>query len=757
MKKIALFLAVVFMLPCMTSCKKSKKDSYTGKTISEDRTWWNETEVTVTPDEIKSAAKGAFHNVSPSCLYSDENSVILYFSLAPDDETQPYVDILRQYSLDGKLLGQIILNDYFGDKDYLFNEEVFASGNNKYSAAIKDEDGTQLAYDLDFENSTLKDPGELHYPEMDDGYFSSVNTMEGVGDKIVYLVNYSVDGRPAYRVYVDDGFNLRTFDLDFGRDAQVGSISSFRAAGHHVFFTAEVAENGIDKEYSCELNITNFDLKKTPIQNPDDLINLYFISDSKALSCDTHKVYTLDVSTGTKEEFLNFSDTYVFGDYLGARILHATDNEIVLFREDQNGFGMNSTVRLIKFTKTDKNPTAGRKALVLAYFDWLGDAEYNAINAFNKSSTEYFIEATDKYFDIANASPDENSGVSILAQNLSGQVNAMDLLISDIKSGTGPDLVIYDSQFEKLNHPDYLIDLTKRIESQESLKSGDYMDFVLSPNGRDGKHYRLNYSYVFDGFFVNKNFLDDGMKGMTFAQYDKIIEEDNLGKSVLYQDDLSLLKALVRTSDCFSYDASGKLSLNTANFRAIAEYIASIPDNISYDDGMLELTNVLRLDYMQAQGFTSAHGKVYENHSIIGYPSPDGHAETINGTGIGITSTCSAQDGAWEFALTLLTPESQRTLCDPVMKSIQKENLLRYVQEFNATRMTMHEPERLTDEFADWYISEVSDAIVVPDINPTVMMIMCEEMPAYFAGDKTLDEVIGVIENRINLLINEQG
>ena len=69
----------------------------------------------------------------------------------------------------------------------------------------------------------------------------------------------------------------------------------------------------------------------------------------------------------------------------------------------------------------------------------------------------------------------------------------------------------------------------------------------------------------------------------------------------------------------------------------------------------------------------------------------------------------------------------------------------------------MHEPERLTDEFADWYISEVSDAIVVPDINPTVMMIMCEEMPAYFAGDKTLDEVIGVIENRINLLMREQG
>ena len=107
----------------------------------------------------------------------------------------------------------------------------------------------------------------------------------------------------------------------------------------------------------------------------------------------------------------------------------------------------------------------------------------------------------------------------------------------------------------------------------------------------------------------------------------------------------------------------------------------------------------------------------------------------------------------------LLSPEAQRSVSfgDPVMKSVLKEHLLETIQQFNNQKKMFYEPERLTDDYADWYIGQLSDAVIVPDINPTVLMIMCEEMPAYFAGDKTLDEVISTIENRVNLLLREQG
>ena len=35
-------------------------------------------------------------------------------------------------------------------------------------------------------------------------------------------------------------------------------------------------------------------------------------------------------------------------------------------------------------------------------------------------------------------------------------------------------------------------------------------------------------------------------------------------------------------------------------------------------------------------------------------------------------------------------------------------------------------------------------------------VIMNEEMPAYFEGQKSLDDVIGIIENRVNLMLKER-
>ncbi|MBO4748069.1 MAG: hypothetical protein J5607_08460, partial [Clostridiales bacterium] len=406
-----------------------------------------------------------------------------------------------------------------------------------------------------------------------------------------------------------------------------------------------------------------------------------------------------------------------------------------------------------------KNPNAGRKALSLAHFSQLEDTEYVAINNFNKTSENYFIEETDKYYLIAEKPIDDSTGESFLAQTLSGKADAMDLLISDIKSGDGPDLVIYDSEYEKLNNTDYLLDLTKRIESETTLNGGDYMDFVLSPNGRDGKHYRLDYKYFFRGLLVNNNFLDDGAKGLTFSQYDQIISDRNLGMSVLEQNKLNNFRTLLSSSDCFSYDDSGKISVNTEGFRSLAEYVASISDNMKYDDGMTQLNNILMLQYMGSREFTNRFGSLSKSHSIIGLPSSDGHAENVLATGIGITSCSALEEGAWEFMMTLLSSDIQhvQSSYDPVMKSAQKDLLLDYISIYNDAAKVSYDMEPIDEGMADRYIEQLSDAIIVPDVNPTVLTIICEEMPAYFAGDKTLDEVISTIENRVNLLLREQG
>ena len=76
------------------------------------------------------------------------------------------------------------------------------------------------------------------------------------------------------------------------------------------------------------------------------------------------------------------------------------------------------------------------------------------------------------------------------------------------------------------------------------------------------------------------SFLDDGAAGLTFEQYDKLIKEHNNGRSVLTDNDLSLLELLVKRSDCITYSDDGRFSIDNDNFRKIADYIKSVPDEI---------------------------------------------------------------------------------------------------------------------------------------------------------------------------------
>ena len=59
------------------------------------------------------------------------------------------------------------------------------------------------------------------------------------------------------------------------------------------------------------------------------------------------------------------------------------------------------------------------------------------------------------------------------------------------------------------------------------------------------------------------------------------------------------------------------------------------------------------------------------------------------------------------------------------------------------------------------YIDDLRDIVMSADrinsTDTTIMIIMREEVQAYFAGDKTLDEVIEVINSRARLYLDERN
>ena len=261
---------------------------------------------------------------------------------------------------------------------------------------------------------------------------------------------------------------------------------------------------------------------------------------------------------------------------------------------------------------------------------------------------------------------------------------------------------------------------------------------------------------------LKSDFISDKQAGLTFDQYDKLINERNGGNSILFSDDRSLMKMFIENSDIISYTKEGAVTLGNAGFKASAEYIASIPDVMPYDDtNWVTMKNMQILEGGTFNSFVYLYGTAYKNYSIIGIPSSDGHAEVIRGRGVGITSCCALQDAAWEFALSFMSPDYQNQVnvyYDPVLKSAQKASFEAYIDIRNS-HLNPYDNTAfpVAKGIVDHYIKQTSDAVTVPDTDSGLIVIMNEEMPAYYSGQKSLDEVIKVIENRVNLMLSEQG
>ena len=739
--------AVFAMLLSVSSCGKFKGNLSEVRTVSADSEWWDDKTSAISRDDVLKATGTDPYHMFSKCYAADEDSVVLSVDIF--DKKDNSTHLLMHCSYDGEILGQVNTKDCFGGADSGTPYPIYKH-NDKYYAFIEkfteDRDSyVRFRYEIDFEGGTLKDQTEIKIPG--NGFIVDAVDVDG---KLVYLVN----SQSRYKLYVDDGKNPGTYDIDLGKGLHIESVDRISRYGNGISFIANAEEHGRSKEVYCTLDLGSFTVNPVELK-PNNNWMIYVVPESGAvaLQMDDHVISKVDPVSADVNKLVDLSATYVWDNWY-SEILWAADDTVVLFNNIEYG---DAAANLIKLTRSSGNPNAGKKILSLAYLDEL--YEFRAINEFNRKSDKYFIETDNKYYGIENGYYDQDGWA--YSDVISSETNAIDILKADIREGKGPDILLYGTNAAQLNSTDCLIDLTGRINSGKSLKSGDYMDFVTSPNGRDGKHYRLDYGFRSTVCLVNNSLIDDKTAGLTFDQYDRIIEERNEGRSILPEGDLPLMGLFVNSSDCFTYGKDGKFMLGSEVFKGMSDYIASIPDGMVYDhdyesySGKLQILNDFTFE---TYVYTFEHSNLFKDFSIVGLPSADGHPEAVIGRGIGITACCPLQDAAWEFAMTLMSPEFQGLMhnsYDPVLKSAQKDAFSEYIKNISDYRDPLLAP--IPDGVVDYYIEQISDAVVVPDIDSAVLVIMNEEMPAYFEGQKPLDEVCAVIENRVNLMLAERG
>lgn len=461
----------------------------------------------------------------------------------------------------------------------------------------------------------------------------------------------------------------------------------------------------------------------------------------------------------------------------GLEVVAATDDRIVLTGTETLNWNygqvqLQSMVYVL--TKEKENPHAGKTVLTVASFYGYDEAFCEALCRFNETNPDYFIMADnsysywDKSIDGSMDNITDENGYLKFESSLSLQL-AMDLM-----AGEGPDLILGADSYRQLNSDDYLIDLSKEIDTEGLFAN------IIESSKTGGKLYQVPLAVGADGIAVRRSSVGDGRTGFTYDQYKDFVRTVCNGEDPVYYGQNAYFTACLRYlyKDCVT--GSGA-DFGNSKVKELADFVKdNVPESLKEVENGYSATELPGGRFIDISSFNvfleNFKGLGVEDIAYLGLPSCDGQGPMLRiSSSIAISSKTKAKDDLVEFVKSLLSEEVQTIYgmedsTTPVNiaafekvaeNDLDKANTeIREYVKMNAAGIYYAEniPRTEIDPVViQNYKDMISSCAVYQDIDPAIIIIVNEEMPAYFTGQKSFDDVVNLINNRVTTVLNEQG
>ena len=436
-----------------------------------------------------------------------------------------------------------------------------------------------------------------------------------------------------------------------------------------------------------------------------------------------------------------------------------------------------SNFSIIEFTKAQSNPHAGKKVLELYGVDYsMNCAVSDAIVSFNETSTDYHIEITDRY-DSNYLNLDIRSADDYSAYLEEVKAATSSKLATDLMNGEGPDILINASQYGQLNNPEYLTDLTPYMSV---LPPDEYFTNIINAAEVDGKLYNLPVSFYIEGIITDGVNAGDSGIGFTIPEYEDFLNNKLNGKDVISNgQNYYFLKLFNNMSDKFISD--GKADFSVPEFAELANFVKDnvIVDSQQWADLYTDDEDPFVTRNRDAESYTcyGCYSHMIEvaemtgSSSILGIPSADGRGPCA-GARVSVAVSAKACDieACAQFAKSLLSDEVQSALASGdslvVNRSVFRQWGERAVEYINGDGYWAWfgwegedpNPKRLI--FSEYDIDNLELCILsskhMSYSDSDINAILIEEMPAYFSGQKDLDSVIKIAQDRVQKVLDER-
>ena len=544
-------------------------------------------------------------------------------------------------------------------------------------------------------------------------------------------------------------------------------------------------------------------------------LNMSF-QDNRAFYYSNVGYYEIDYKNKSVSEFFDFSWCSVNRNILSNLFYNYISGDTLIMMGDNSSNGVFSLASQFEFyeielKKADKNPHAGKQILELySAGGQTSDVVSDAILEFNETNGKYYIEVTDRYDEdrsyLAGYYKIDEYGERIAfnehynIQNeddmarieLSNGSELSDKLAVDIINGDGPDILMNVSQYGQLNNSDYLADLTPYIGNLDPDK---YFTNVIDCAKVGGKLYQLPICYKLYGIQTSSDYVGATGTGFTTKEYESFLRNENTlnGKDIITVGQAYYFAKLFNAmSDKFI--KNGKVDLSAPEFKILADYVRdNVPEkgrkwnedaddmiptmdfnrkvvDVEWSNPTARLTRCSGLkDYIELMPDVSM------GTAFAGMPSADGRGPTIEpNVSVAVSSQALNVDACGEFVKLLMSETIQEKYAMDGKFVLSRDAFrkagaaaVEYYNgdggyEFfgfdNVRFVPVAEDKRymLSDKNLDDVEKIILSCSIMNNVDPAIDIILVEEMPPYFLGQKDLDSVVKIAQDRAQKVLDER-
>jgi len=440
--------------------------------------------------------------------------------------------------------------------------------------------------------------------------------------------------------------------------------------------------------------------------------------------------------------------------------------------------------RLCVMTPIPPEEVVPKYLINVAYVENMADMQPFAV-AFNRESEDY----------------------RVVLHDYSGYASPADVLALEIVAGEVPDVIVeLGGAFhtDNLAEKGLFLDLYTLMDAPDSVMPRDaFLPCVLKPfENADGALPYLVSGFTLRTMFGSKTVFGDRQSWTLDELYE--IQKSLSDGTYLFSASLQgkaenapmiLFNRLIPyTLSAFIDEEKNTCTFDDGRFAEFLRFCMTTPvfdtsvkgntvENYRNGTLLLQQEEVLFLgNYLYTKYFTFDN-----NMTVIGYPTADNR--TVSGTAAAplqkfcITAESEVPDGAWEFILRTFGETDEGFYLNPVTgfpslraalnRMLDDESKLHYLFNEGSISNSTYGPEedpwikdaiasgavyaQLTEDDRSELLSLLENITLAANTNDDVIALIREDASAYFAGAKSLDETVKIIQSRVSIYVSEHS